>query len=158
MTTAETSSAETRTTRQDACRQLFESAYERAPKTLDFNPAWSNGVGLYDHAVYGEHAPALPFGTMARSQTGAGRKLLIISTRLGNVVVFERFLSGSKNAQPVYCLQSTSAMAEGGWFSRMELDDYELELAVGTDVSHHIGGRLDVIHSAMKKTAGQSNG
>ena len=67
-------------------------------------------------------------------------------------MVFERYNDNSKTAKPIYCIQSTSVVMEGGWFSNMELDDYELELAVGTLRKPHFGKRIDTLHSALKKS------
>jgi hypothetical protein len=143
-----------RTAKHNECKAIFDEAFERTAKSIEFNPNWSNGSGLFDFAVYGEHAPAVPAGSMYKAQTVGGRRMLIIGTKLGNVIVFERHIDHPKANTPVFCYQSTSIVAQGGWFSdSLTLDEYELALAVGTDKEPHLGRRIDILHSALKKAA-----
>lgn len=60
---------------------------------VEFNPAWANGTGYYDYAVYGEHAPVLQVGQMVKCNTGGenNRNMLIVGTPIDNVVMFQRF-------------------------------------------------------------------
>lgn len=133
-------------------KKIFDDGYDRCTIDLPFNPNWSNGTGLFDYAVYGEHAPTIPIGQMARSATPSGRKLIIIGTRLGNVVVFERQVVGKKETTQTYCYQSTSNVTQGGWFFDMKLDEIEMELAVGDGDGFNIGRRIDALWTSMKKT------
>lgn len=60
-------------------------------KDIAFNPDWSNGTGYYDGAVNAE-IPELEVGEIGRARSPAqnNRRILIIKTQFGNVVVFER--------------------------------------------------------------------
>ena len=134
------------------CHVVFSAAFDRVTMEIPFKREWSNGTGLYDYAVYGEHAPSIPLGSILKSTTPGGRRLFLIGTRLGNVVIFERN-AATRSTPPTYCYQSTSNFTQGGWFSDMVLDEYEMEIAVGTTTEPHIGRRIEILYSAMKKTA-----
>lgn len=69
-------------------REAFESAAD-----IEFNPKWANGTGYYDHAVKGPNAPKLEIGEIRRCVSTApnNRKILLVGTFFGNVVVFQRF-------------------------------------------------------------------
>lgn len=60
-------------------------------KDIAFDPEWSNGTGYYDGAVNAE-IPELQVGEIGRSRSPAAnnRRILIVKTQFGNVVVFER--------------------------------------------------------------------
>lgn len=133
-------------------KTIFDSAWDRCTRTLEFDPRWSNGMGKYDYAVYGEHVPKIPHGTMMRSSTPCGRKLLLIGTRLGVVVVFEHNITDNNHTDPIYCYQSTSHLEEGRWFSNNVLDEYELEIAVGTETTPHIGRIVETIYAGLKRS------
>lgn len=74
--------------------KFFEDQYAAARK-IEFNPAWVSGDELrcrtFDCAVYGPVAPVLEPGEVVASATPGddGRKLIIIGTALGNLVVFQ---------------------------------------------------------------------
>lgn len=63
---------------------------------IDFNPAWSNGTGYYDKAVKGIHSPKLYVGQMVWFTDSNSRTGIIIGTRFGNCVIFERFSNGDR--------------------------------------------------------------
>lgn len=62
-----------------------------AVKEIEFNPAWKNGTGYFDAAVEGPEAPALEVREMIKTIDDYGRRMIIVGTRFGNVVVFDRF-------------------------------------------------------------------
>lgn len=135
-----------------ASKAIFDKAYEKANIELAFKGEWSNGTGMYDYVVYGAHAPVVPIGQMARSSTPGGRKLIIIGSRLGNIVVFERHVVAKKKVMNVtYAVQATSNVMQGGWFSHLVLDDYEMSLAVGEEDGYNIGRRIDALWTSMKR-------
>ena len=72
--------------------RIFQRTFNTAEvKEIPFNEGWCNGTGYFDKAVKGQEAPVLTIGEMVRSRDGFGRRLIIIGTRFGNVVVFDRF-------------------------------------------------------------------
>lgn len=75
--------------------EAFNRVYYRAPQ-IHFNEKWANGTGYYDGAVDGGDAPVLAQGQIVRvlSPLPNDRRILIVGTALGNVVVFDRFSGG----------------------------------------------------------------
>lgn len=131
-------------------QEVFDVAFElRINLEIPFNPKWSNGTGYFDYAVYGEDAPVVPFGTMAKSESASGRRLIIIGTRLGNLVVFER--TTLPGAVPVFTYNSTTVFKEGGWIKDEVISKDEMELIVGVGPYPNLGKRIDNIFQSMKK-------
>lgn len=73
--------------------QEFSDAYARAEET-QYCPEWANGTGYMDHAVRGSHAPHLLPGQVVRAMSSDNRRLLLIGTPIGNVIVFDRYSNG----------------------------------------------------------------
>lgn len=143
---------EERTVKHNECKALFDAAFERTTRSIKFDPAWSNGTGLFDFAVYGDKAPIVPAGSMFKSETPSGRRMLLVGTKLGNLIVFERHVDNPKASDAVYCYQTTSNVTQGGWFiNQLTLDEFELELAIGTNKEPHLGRRIEILNSALKK-------
>lgn len=68
---------------------IFTERYEEVTTEIDFDPKWANGTGYYDYAV---EAVELKPGEMAKSfDAGTGRRIILIGTRFGSVVVFDRY-------------------------------------------------------------------
>lgn len=117
--------------------KVFTAAFESCKKELPFQREWSNGTGYFDFAVTGDHAPKLGYGEIVKSTSPGGRRVLMIGTRLGNVVVFDRFAEqapGQKGAhKAVFVRNTTKAIEHGGWFAEPALDDYEVTLVFGEE-------------------------
>ena len=61
---------------------------------IPFDPTWANGTGYYDHAAKLE----IQEGTWCWSyDQGTNRYLILIGTRFGTIVVFERYSHGGKS-------------------------------------------------------------
>lgn len=67
----------------------FNQAYESILSTIDFDPAWKNATGYLDAAV--EADLGLKPGALTKFVDDFGRRAIVIGTRFGNVVVFERY-------------------------------------------------------------------
>lgn len=61
-------------------------------KDIEYNPDWNNGTGYFNGAVNAE-LPELEIGEVGRCKAPApnNRRILIVKTQFGNVVVFERY-------------------------------------------------------------------
>ena len=64
---------------------------EKIETRVDFNSGWDNGTDYYNGAVDGPDAPVLAPGEMAKSSSIRGRNIILIGTRFGNVVIFQRY-------------------------------------------------------------------
>lgn len=69
----------------------FNAAYDRVNATIEFNAKWANGTGYYDNAVRD-----LQITEICKTVDNANRKIIVIPTAIGNVVVFERFTNGDR--------------------------------------------------------------
>lgn len=133
---------------------IFEEAFKNATP-VSFNPKWSNGTGYFDHATYGETAPKLGNGRVLSAVTPGGRKILIIGTRLGNVVVFSRYDDWEMFEDPVFvsnvptCIKHAFNITDG----RISRDG--MVLLLGDSTTRNIGHRIEDIYSLCKKTETQ---
>ena len=129
---------------------IFTEAYNNPASTaIPFDEKWSNGTGYFDNAVYGSTAPKVPFGSIYKSVTPGNRRILIIGTRLGNVVVFDRYQNSEKD---VFVYNSTHVFAKSQWLRGNSLDDDDMGVLLGFDqTDENIGKRIDNIYSFCKK-------
>lgn len=74
--------------------ELFD--YHRISR-IEHDPEWENDEGNYVHAVYGMFAPTLSAGEMRKSISPNNRKIILVGTRYGNVVMFQRYSNGVNN-------------------------------------------------------------
>lgn len=59
---------------------------------IEYNTQWENGTGYLDNAVNSwDHSPRLEPGDCVKSQSTKGRRIIIVGTPIGNVVIFERY-------------------------------------------------------------------
>ena len=70
--------------------------FEKIQKTLPFNAEWENGTGYFNNAVFSQDIALAP-GEMAKSIDTSNRKIVLIGTRFGNVVLFERYFGGKND-------------------------------------------------------------
>ncbi len=74
--------------------RVFYSCLAKIKNYVEFVPTWTNGTGYYDHAT----KVAVPEGTWCWSRDNiTNRYLVLIGTRFGTVVVFERYSHGGKS-------------------------------------------------------------
>lgn len=68
-------------------QMVFEN--EKVPE-ITYNPAWGNGTGYFDHAV---ELAELEIGEVRKCRDSNDRRLLLVGTRFGTIVVFDRFIN-----------------------------------------------------------------
>lgn len=136
-----------------SAHDLFLERFNQLTQELEFNPKWSNGAGFFDYAVHGEHAPVVPRGTAMKSTAPGGRRLIIIGTRLGNVVVFERTTATSGKTKPHVVYNAPSMIVNSGWIyePNRPLDEFSVENLIGSDDHVNVGRQLEDLFSVMKK-------
>lgn len=79
---------------KNAVGSIFTERYNQVAVEIDFDPKWANGTGYYDYAV---EAVDLKPGEMAKSfDASTGRRIILIGTRFGCVVVFDRYSNQDK--------------------------------------------------------------
>ena len=96
--------------------RVFTGHYDVITRVLPFNEAWASKTGYFGPAVHehNDHSIKVTFtadqqtdtrvcmypGEMARSIDPEGRRLIFVATRLGCLVVFERYKTS--DAHPVF--------------------------------------------------------
>lgn len=129
----------------------FLKALENSTE-IPFDFKWSNGTGYFDHAVQGEHAPKLGNGKAVHSWTTNGRCVMIIGTRLGNVVVFTRYDDWHTKAEPVFTFNMPTAIKQIFNVHDGALDQVDMELLVGNEIARNIGHRIEDLYTLCKRT------
>lgn len=66
---------------------LFLRTYKEIEITIPYTHDWDNGTGYLDYAVKAK----LETENKAKTEDEFGRKIILIPTELGNIVVFERY-------------------------------------------------------------------
>ena len=67
----------------------FEKQFNSIKTTVEFKETWKNGTGYFDNAVFDKE-----INEISKSTDAHGRRIIIIPTMVGNVVVFERYKGG----------------------------------------------------------------
>lgn len=67
---------------------IFNKAFlNSCVEEVTFDPSWKNGTGYMDGAISADVA----IGELRKCRDDYGRRLILIGTRLGTVVVFDRY-------------------------------------------------------------------
>lgn len=130
---------------------FFNQTFDRVQTTLEFNPDWANGTGYLDHAAEGADAPVLAAGEMAKSTDNFGRRMIIVGTPRGNLVVFRRYTK----EDGIYTYNASRDF-DGYWMGtfcqgKQRLD--ELKAFFGDDKNDNVGDLMayrdhaDAMHS-----------
>lgn len=96
---------------EQGARDLFEHAWQSVKSQLSYQRDWSDGYGCHTTAVVHPEIRALHQGEIKRSVTPGGRRMLIIGTLHGPVVIFERFMPKDKRGQ-TYIANTTKSVVE----------------------------------------------
>ena len=67
--------------------KIFQRVFSEIQSEVPFDASWANGTGYLDDAV----SYPLPPGEMVKTTDNYGRRVILIGTRFGTVVVFDRF-------------------------------------------------------------------
>lgn len=124
--------------------QEFSDAYGRAEE-IQYCPEWANGTGYYDHAVRGSHAPHLLPGQLVRAYSTNNRRLLLIGTPIGNVIIFDRYSGGQDNI----FVANMPREVEHLLLQSNSISDDGMVRLLGVIPSDNIGYRLKTLSSAI---------
>lgn len=127
----------------------FNAAFIRLENSIPFNPAWKNSTGYLDNAVHDKSIT-----TTSTTIDDFGRKVVIVPTPVGNVVVFERHSNGSSSVVVSNAPLAIEKLAFGLDLSG-SLGDDALAFYLGDEWgTPNIGDRLDeffrIAKSSMK--------
>lgn len=136
--------------------ERFSAAYAEIETVIPFNRAWSGGTGYFEHAVVPGIAPELAPGQLAKSSTPSGRRIIFIGTRLGPIVIYDRF-DGQANAtgDVVLTYNSSILFDEGGWLDHPSaLNQGEMNLLLGEyGIKNNLGFRIEQVFQFMQRDA-----
>jgi len=78
---------------------LFTAHYNATVQEIVFDPSYNNGTGYFDPLVQADLD--LKPGHVARMYTGGTnrRRILIVGTQFGNVVIFDRYSEGENRSE-----------------------------------------------------------
>lgn len=114
---------------------------------ITFKPEWANGTGYFDHVVKGEHAPSLTAGETKTCVDGFGRRLVLVGTAVGNVVVFQRFKPGDTGVVTFNAPMSLEQLL--GFNGSLNTD--QVEMITGDQGGYpNVGRRLDALLKSIK--------
>lgn len=127
-------------------RDYWAEAFAKIEVMIEYNPKWANGTGYFDHAVKGEHAPKLQPGEMVKAEVPAPnlRRIIIVGTRFGNVVVFERFSPDGGDRSNVIVANYPRILERAGIIkmNRWTADDILMYLDASFEM-YNIGRRVE---------------
>jgi len=126
-------------------QRAFELALENITAVVPFDPTWANGTGYFDGAVDGLK---LSIGEVVKSTCPTGRRLIIVGTVLGNVIVFERKAPGVGRFMLTYNSHEALNLMLGG--SALTLAQFHM-VVTSWDVNENIGTYLDNMYNTMVK-------
>ena len=132
--------------------RIFTKAYEAITTTIAYNSRWENGTGYFDDAVNGSAAPALKPQEIVKSIDPHGRRIIIIGTRLGNMVVFDRY--SDWETKPVFVYNCSKELEQLRLISGRILGESSMLLVVGSwgNSKDNIGKHIEVMADILDNT------
>jgi len=117
----------------------FNQLFADIDSTIVFDPAWKNGTGYYDGAVRADLN--LKPGERVKFEDDIDRRGIIIGTRFGNVVVFERYSAEGDTRSSTITHNSPSKVEHFVSSASLQSNDiYRIigdnHLNIGTDIEH----------------------
>lgn len=134
--------------------ELFLHVYNGISNLIQFDPVWSNKIGHFHHAVDGDTAPKIKTGKIGKAITPGGRKIILIGTRLDNVILFERFSKGENNDVQVIYLNCSQNFQLGQWALPGAVSYDDLKNLIDLKGGLHIGQVIEDIYMAMNVKKG----
>ena len=122
---------------------------------IAYKAEWENGTG-YLNGLVDEALPQLEIGEIARTVTEKGRRVLVVKTRFGNVVLFERYIAEADGALKGPIVQNTPRLVHKSEMfsaqSALTMDDLTDALGDGW-CKDNVGLRLENFFRQVEKAA-----
>ena len=130
---------------QKSAYQRFDEIINQVDNCIQFNPDWNNGTGYFDGAFKGEYVPVVEPGQLVKSIDPDGRRIIIVGTRLGNIVVFDRYANWEQNTVFVY--QATKEVRALKYFDGFRLGESDLLLLLGSwgNTEENFGNHIEEV-------------
>jgi hypothetical protein len=136
--------------------EIFSAHFNKIARELPFDSAWNNGTGYFDALVTADIAD-LEVGEMAKSYTGDvnRRRIIIMKTVLGNVVVFDRYTDNATLEYPVFTQNSPRAIERAQLVKSGQINGGQMEALLGDadypDCTRSLARRLMSLQAAFDK-------
>ena len=132
-------------------RERFDEQFSGITLTLAFNPAWKNTTGYLDHLVTTKGL--VEEGKFARTIDDHGRKVIVLGTALGNIVMFERFTGTEDKPCTVFVMNCPSVIKQMlGVSGALQVDDMDRIMgpSIGMSSFENVGCHIKRIrHEAL---------
>lgn len=121
-------------------QEVFSSAFEKARK-IEFKVEWKNGTGYFDGAAEGKYAPRVTSGQALSFVDDNKRRGIIVGSRFGNIVVFERYSPDGDNRSNTFVCNTTRKVKNEVPHVYLEqgLDTLILKTVLGHDGKENLG-------------------
>lgn len=86
-------------TTQQSALAVFNRAWAQITMKIEYRREWSDGQGYHGPIIHHRDFQTLPVGAVLRSCSPGDRRLIIIKTQHGPMVVFERYMPDDKRGQ-----------------------------------------------------------
>ena len=132
--------------------KTFQAMFEKIQTVIPFNAEWNNGTGYFNDIV-SQDTVKLENGQMAKSTDTSNRKIVMVGTRFGNVVLFERY-SGGLNDVITSNVPPEVSKLFGGSSLGSKTSEEVIELLLGqtySSIPKNIGIKIEEMFSAWER-------
>lgn len=113
----------------------FEYSYNRISAVVEYSQEWENGTGYLDYAC---SEVKLQPGEVAKSKDNAGRRIILVGTRFGTVVIFERYPLKTNNGDNLIVVSNLPREVEvlyrGMFTTSLSSMEFQFLLEVGNHI------------------------
>ena len=127
--------------------RVFEQAFCGITNVITFDPTWANGTGYFDGAV----KVPMAIGAVAKSNDTAGRRIILIGTRFGTVVVFDRYSGQTDGGVYVHNHRTNKLLKTTIGDSNISGSSMENILDWFDPAKRNIGHLIEEIYAEIKK-------
>jgi len=122
--------------------EIFKKCFDSIQNAVPFDHSWKNGTGYFDHAT---NMIELPAGELAKSTDDFGRRIILVGTRFGTVVVFDRYKNQSDGGVYVSNIPDKGKEVFDLVVSKTSISEWEMRGILGNwDFSYeNLGSKIE---------------
>ena len=125
--------------------KIFQRIFHEIQTEVPFDPSWANGTGYLDGAV----SYPLPPGEMVKTVDSYDRRVILIGTRFGTVVVFDRYRGQTDGG--VYVSNRPRSTTIDALMTGTAIGGGEMACILG-DSGPNIGEMIEEIYAEMTQS------